>query len=49
VEGGFALGLWRRRPDGFEFPNNFVERLLGVAATTRYWETLQRVALLPEA
>jgi uncharacterized protein (DUF1697 family) len=49
VEGGFALGLWRRRPGGFVFPTNFVEDMLGVAATTRWWETLQRVALLLEA
>ena len=49
VEGGFALGLWRRRPGGFLFPTNVVEDAFGVAATMRWWETLQRVALLLDA
>jgi uncharacterized protein (DUF1697 family) len=48
IENGFALGLCRRRPGVFLFPNNVVEDLLGVAATTRWWETLQRVAGLLE-
>jgi hypothetical protein len=34
---------------GFLFPSNVVESALGVAATTRWWETLQRIALLLEA
>ena len=46
VEGAFALGLWRRRPRGFVFPNQVVEGALGVPATTRWWETLERVAAL---
>jgi len=46
VSGHFALGLWRRRPGGFVFPNQVVEQALGVAATTRWWETLERVAEL---
>jgi uncharacterized protein (DUF1697 family) len=49
VEGGFAMGLWRRRPEGFVFPNSFVEDALGVSATTRYWETFLRAAALLEA
>jgi hypothetical protein len=48
LEGGFALGLWRWRPGGFLFPSNCVEDALGVAATTRWWETFQRVARLLE-
>ena len=44
VEGPFALGLWRRRLGGFVFPNQVVESALGVPATTRWWETLERIA-----
>ncbi len=44
LDGAFALGLWHRRPGGFVFPNQIVEAALGVAATTRWWETLERVA-----
>ncbi|HXK10307.1 MAG TPA: DUF1697 domain-containing protein [Vicinamibacteria bacterium] len=40
----FALGLWQRRPRGFVFPNEVVEKTLGVRATTRYWETVERTA-----
>ncbi len=46
VEGSFALGLWRRRPGTLVFPNAVVERALGVPATTRWWETFERVAAL---
>ncbi len=49
VEGRFAIGLWRRRPSGFVSPNQVVEKALGVPATTRYWETIQRLARLIEA
>lgn len=49
VEGAFALGLWRRRPDGFVYPNEFLENALGVSATTRYWETFQRLAAVLES
>ena len=49
VEGAFALGLCRRRPDGFVFPNQVVEKALGVPATTRWWETIERIAKLIEA
>jgi uncharacterized protein (DUF1697 family) len=48
VEGGFALGLWRRRPHGFVYPNSVVEDALGVPATTRGWETFLRVASVLE-
>jgi uncharacterized protein (DUF1697 family) len=48
LENGFALGLWQRRPKGFVFPNQVVERAVGVPATTRWWETLLRVADLLE-
>jgi uncharacterized protein (DUF1697 family) len=46
LDGAFALGLWQRRPGGFVFPNQVVEGALGVPATTRWWETLERVAAL---
>jgi uncharacterized protein (DUF1697 family) len=46
VEGAFALGLWRRRLGGFLFPNQLVEDALGVPATTRWWETIERAATL---
>lgn len=48
VQGRFTLGLWQRRPGGFVFSNQVVEKALGVPATTRWWETLQRVAALAQ-
>jgi len=44
VQGGFALGVWQRRPGSFVSPNLLVEKALGVPATMRYWETFERVA-----
>jgi hypothetical protein len=44
LDGRFAPGLWRRRPGGFVFPSHVVEKALGVPATTRWWETIERVA-----
>jgi uncharacterized protein (DUF1697 family) len=49
VEGGFATGLWRRRPSGFVYPNSVLEKALGVSATMRWWETFQRLASVLEA
>lgn len=49
VEGPFALGLSHRRPGGFVFPNQVVEKALGIKATTRWWETIERVAKLIES
>ena len=48
IEGAFALGLWRRSEKGFVFPSKVVEDTLGVRATTRWWETLERIAKLVE-
>jgi len=48
VEGAFALGLWQRPVKGFVFPGVVVEKALGVKATTRWWETIERVAKLIE-
>lgn len=44
VDGRIALGRFRRQPKGFVFPNQVVEKALGVPATTRWWETWERVA-----
>ncbi len=46
VDGRFAMGLWHRRPGGFVFPNQVVEKAVGGPATTRWWETIERVAAL---
>jgi uncharacterized protein (DUF1697 family) len=49
VEGAFALGLFQRRDKGgFIFPNQVVEKELGVPATSRWWETLEKLAALLE-
>ncbi|MCG6925175.1 MAG: hypothetical protein LJF30_07695 [Acidobacteria bacterium] len=46
VDGRFALGLWQRRSRGFVFPSHVVEKALDGTATTRWWETIERVARL---
>jgi uncharacterized protein (DUF1697 family) len=46
LEGPFALGLCQRRPGRSVFPNQVVEKALGVPATTRWWETFERAAEL---
>jgi uncharacterized protein (DUF1697 family) len=46
VQGRFALGLWQRGSGGFVFPGHVVERALGPSATTRWWETLEKVAAI---
>ncbi len=48
IEGSFALGLYQRQERGFLFPNQVVEKALGVPATTRWWETIVKVAALIE-
>jgi uncharacterized protein (DUF1697 family) len=49
VEGRYALSLWRRTGERGLYPNEVVEKTLGLGATTRVWETLGKVAaLLPE-
>jgi uncharacterized protein (DUF1697 family) len=44
VEGRFAMGMWRLPRGGFVFPSNVAEEVLGVRATTRWWETFVKVA-----
>ena len=47
VHGRFAIGQWQRGSGGFVFPSHIVERALGCAsATTRWWETIERVAAI---
>ena len=39
-----AFVVARRKKSGwFGFPNNFVEKQLGVTATTRQWSTLRKL------
>ena len=39
-----ALVVCRRKKNGwFGFPNNFVEKQFGVAATTRQWRTVEKI------
>jgi uncharacterized protein (DUF1697 family) len=49
LDGGFAVGIWRRQPSGFTYPGNFLESALGVSATIRWWETYERIARVLEA
>ena len=45
-----ALILCHRKPNGlFSFPNNFFEKHFQVAATTRNWNTVQRIVALAKA
>jgi len=48
--GPFALSLWRRVGERPLYPNEVLERALGIPFTTRNWSTILRVcALLEEA
>jgi uncharacterized protein (DUF1697 family) len=44
ISGRFALAWWRRLGRSFLDPNSVAERRLGVAATTRNWNTIVRIA-----
>jgi uncharacterized protein (DUF1697 family) len=46
ISGRFALAWWRRLGRSFVDPNSVAERRLGVAATTRNWNTIVRIAAL---
>lgn len=47
IRGGAAFIVARRKKNGrFGFPNNFVEKALGVSATTRNWSTVSKIAAL---
>ena len=43
VYGRFALSLWRRLGRSIVYPNEVVEKMFGVAATTRSWNTLLKI------
>ena len=44
VSGRFALSLWRRlRERGFLEPNGVIEKHFGVRATTRNWNTINKI------
>ncbi|HWB11975.1 MAG TPA: hypothetical protein VG826_22310 [Pirellulales bacterium] len=46
VSGRFAIGLRRRVDATGVYPNEIVERAFGVAATTRDWPTMEKLAKL---
>jgi len=43
VSGNFALSLWRRLGRSILYPNEVVEKTLGVPATTRGWSTITAI------
>ena len=43
IQGRFVLGLYRRQMKAIEYLGK-IEKLLGVAATTRNWNTIEKVA-----
>ena len=50
VRDGAAFVICRRKPSGwFGFPNNFVEKQFGIAATTRQWKTVQKLVAFARA
>ena len=44
----FTVAL-RKKTGWFGFPNNFIEKQLGVGATTRQWRTLKKVVAVANA
>jgi uncharacterized protein (DUF1697 family) len=45
-----AFTIARRKKTGwFGFPNNFIEKELGMAATTRQWRTIEKVVAVAQA
>jgi uncharacterized protein (DUF1697 family) len=46
LDGAFVTGLWRPDKRKLLYPNEVVEKELGVAATTRTWDTILKVAAL---
>jgi uncharacterized protein (DUF1697 family) len=39
----FALGVWRRTPGTFIYPNEVVEKQFRTPATTRSWNTIDAI------
>ena len=48
VYGRFALSLWRRLGRSIVYPNEVVEKMFGVPATTRSWNTLLKIKAVLE-
>ena len=47
IVGSEAYVVCRRKKDGmFGYPNNYIEDKIGVAATTRTWTTVEKIAKL---
>jgi uncharacterized protein (DUF1697 family) len=46
--GAAVLSLRRKVPKGHLYPNQIVEKLFGVAATTRSWNTIEKLAKILE-
>ncbi len=46
VTGRFAYSLWRRLGKAILYPNEVVEKKLGVAATTRNWNTISAICAI---
>jgi uncharacterized protein (DUF1697 family) len=44
VDGPFVTSVWRRTEGRFIYPNEVVEKLLGVPGTTRGWSTIGAIA-----
>lgn len=43
IDGRFAFSLWHRRGQAIVYPNQVVEKQLGVSATTRGWNTITAI------
>ena len=48
VSGRYALSLWRRVGTNIIYPNEVVEKIFGVSATTRGWNTIQAICRILE-
>ena len=49
LDGPFVTSLWRRREGRFIYPNEVVEKIFGVPATTRGWSTVASIRKALEA
>ena len=49
VEGPFVMGLYRRLAKAVLYPNEVVEKAFGVPATTRAWNTIEKLGALLES
>ncbi len=46
VAGRYAVSVWRRLGERLLYPNEVVEKTLGVSATTRNWNTLSTICAI---